>query len=108
MKVNIYGASDDLLEIEGDISEEYDVCDRMPKLYVYSDNELQFVIKISFVGCWLIQPILDEKSFDESNSLKCKNWKININMISKECIYSMGLSIDSGLDNLEITRRRKK
>ena len=110
MKVSIYGASDDLVEIEGDIEDEIDAAGRMPKLYIYSDHTLQFVVQIKYVGCWIVTPILDEKSFDEDNTNICQNWKINIDMVGGNEFnrYSMVLHIDSGNDVFEISKRRRK
>jgi len=109
MKVKIYGASDDLIEIEGDISEEFDCYNKSPKLYVYTqDNVLQFVISTKYDGCWNILPQLDIKTFDENNKNQCRNWIININMIGTNYSkHSMVLNIDSGKDDFFITRRRK-
>lgn len=110
MKVSIYGCSDDLVEIEGDITDEIDCYSKKPKLYVYSEDVLQFVIKTSFVGCWLIQPLLDEQTFEEEKPPKCKSWDISIDMVGKEHHnrYSMVLNINSGDDDFTITKRRKK
>lgn len=110
MKVVIYGASDDLVEIEGDISDEIDAAGRAPKLYVYSKGELQFSIQTKYDGCWLILPQLDPKSFDEDNQNICKNWDIKLNMVGSNeySRYSMVLNIDSKEDEFEITKRRKK
>lgn len=110
MKVTIYGASDDLVEIEGDISEEIDAIGRAPKLYIYSNDKLQFVVKIKYDGCWLIMPQLDAASFDEDDENLLKNWDISLNMVgaNEYSRYSMVLHIDSKSDNFEINKRRKK
>jgi len=113
MKITIYGASDDLIEIEGDIEDEIDCYGRSPKLYIYNENNiLEFCIKTSFKsGFWEVYPILDEKSFDcEANNRLSKDWKIDIQMggYHKHNNNSMILSIDSFGDSFTITKRRKK
>lgn len=109
MKVIIYGASDDLVELEGDISDEIDCYSKKPKLYVYYKDTLQFVIKTSYDGVWNITPMLDEKSFNCELQLRCKDWNISHVFGSKEyCRYSATLIIDSGDDVFEITKKRRK
>jgi len=109
MKVTIYGASDDLLEIEGDIEDELDIGGRMPKLYVYSNDKLQFVIQVKYEGCWNIIPQLDSKTFDEDNPPVCKDWEVSLQMggSTEYSRYSMVLNIDSKNDDFTITKRRK-
>lgn len=113
MKVIIYGASDDLIELEGDISDEIYCYAKKPKLYVYHKDNLQFVIKTSYDGVWNIMPMLDEKTFDVDTKieLKCKDWSITQMFGSKENKYakrSAILTIDSGDDVFEITKKRRK
>lgn len=109
MKVIIYGASDDLVELEGDISDEIYCYAKKPKLYVYYKDTLQFVIKTSYDGVWNITPMLDEKSFNSDLQLRCKDWNITHVFGSKEyCRYSSTLMIDSGDDVFEITKKRRK
>ena len=111
MKVIIYGASDDLVELEGDISDEIDCYTKKPKLYVYYKDTLQFVIKTSYDGVWNITPMLDEKTYYPEIDLKCRDWKITFLYNSKENKYakrSSILSIDSGDDVFEITKKRRK
>jgi len=77
----------------------------------YSDNKLEFTIKTSFkYGFWEIFPILDEKTFDSEKNLKSQNWKLDITIQGKEKHNknSMILTIDSGEDLFEITKRRRK
>lgn len=108
MKVIIYGASDDCIELEGDISDEIDCDSKKPKLYVYYKDILQFVIKVTFNGVWHITPMIDEKSFNCEVQLRCKDWNISHIFGSKEwCRYSETLIIDSGDDMFEIVKRRK-
>ena len=56
MSVVIYGASDDLIEIDGDIREEFDI-DRGGPLLAFSDGT---VVRIEWtrVGIWRIQPMV--------------------------------------------------
>ena len=115
MKVTIYGASDDLVEIKGDISNKIDCPGISPKLYFYNENGvLEFCVKTSFKhGFWKVYPVLDEKTFDENdiNSGRLsKNWKINVQMggFSNHDRNSMILEIDSYGDFFEIVKKRKK
>lgn len=109
MKVIIYGASDDLIELEGDISDEINCYSKKPKLYIYYKDTLQFVIKTSFDSVWHITPQIDDKTFNCELQLRCKDWTITSVFGSKEfCRYSETLMIDSGDDIFEITKKRKK
>lgn len=61
MTVYVYGASDDLIEIDGDLSEEFSYTPRTyshhdPKPYYlgFSDGTL---LKVTYDGDWNIQPI---------------------------------------------------
>ena len=109
MKVIIYGASDDLVELEGDIYDEIDCYSKKPKLYVYYKDTLQFVIKTSYDSVWHITPQIDDKTFNCELQLRCKDWNITHIFGSKEyCRYSETLMIDSGDDIFEITKKRRK
>jgi hypothetical protein len=110
MKVTIYGASDDLIEFEGDISDEHDCSGNAKKYYVYHEDELQFVFQIKYEGCWNILVQLDTKTFDEDKANKCKDWDIKLDMVGSNeySRYSMVLHIDSGEDKFEIAKRRRK
>jgi len=112
MRVVIYGASDDLIEIEGDISEEIDCYGRSPKLYIYSEERLEFCVKTSFKnGFWEVYPILDEKTFDGGkDNLKSSSWNLDITIQGheKHNQNSMVLTINSGDDRFEISKRRRK
>lgn len=108
MKVKIYGHSDDLVEIEGDISDEIDAYSKVPKLYVYYNDVLQFVIKISFTGTWNIRPELD-KEFCEDVVYAFDNWNIRFKLRDLSLKrYSNVIEIDSGDDIFEIKKKRKK
>jgi hypothetical protein len=111
MEVVVFGASDDLIEFEGDIRDEIDVnsSNTAKKFYVYCENELQFTFQVKFVGFWQIIPQLDIKTADEDNHNYCKNWDISLKFWdSNNCRYSTSLFINSHGDDLEITRKRKK
>lgn len=49
--ITIYGASDDLLEIEGDISEEFGCYDIEEGVVAVSDGTL---LSVRYDGCWRI------------------------------------------------------
>ena len=112
MKVQIYGASDDLIEIEGDIRKEIGVnTSTAKKFYVYCQNELQMTLQIKFsdAGYWQVIPQVDVKTWDEDNTNFVKNWDIILKMSDAErCRYSTTLVIDSHDDEIEITQKRKK
>lgn len=55
MSVTVYGASDDLIEIEGDIRAEFDI-DRGGKLFAFSDGTIIQIEWTSF-GVWRITPL---------------------------------------------------
>lgn len=52
----IYGASDDLIEIEGVISEEFNHYDESPALLAFSDGTL-LEIEYDDDGIWRIRPL---------------------------------------------------
>ena len=108
MTVTIYGASDDLIEFEGDISEEYDYNGTAKKYYVYHEKVLQFTIQVKFNGYWEIVAKLDKK-FDEDEELKCRDWSISTLMQGFGYFpeHTMVLEIDSYDDVFTITRKRK-
>lgn len=56
MPITVYGASDDLIEVEGDIREEFDI-DGGGKLFAFSDGT---VIQVEWtkVGIWRITPMI--------------------------------------------------
>lgn len=56
MSVTVYGASDDLIEVEGDISEEYNAWQADGKVLAFSDGT---VLRISYTreGIWRIVPL---------------------------------------------------
>ena len=58
--LKIYGASDDLVEIEGDISEEFNPSDAGdPSLLAFSDGTLlQIQYGAQSLGFWRIQPLV--------------------------------------------------
>ena len=107
MKVVVYGSSDDLIEFEGDISEEFNVGSQARKYYVYSKEQLQFTIQIKYTSSWEVVAKLD-KNFDEDENLHCSNWNITLEMTNpKYCRYSQVLYIDSGDDIFEIEKKRR-
>jgi len=113
MLVHIYGASDDLIEFEGDIRAEIDVNNTRvaKKFYVYCEDELQFTFQIKFTnsGYWQVIPQIDDKTFDEGNSNFCKDWDIQLKYFDSDfCRYSTTLTINSYGDNFEIARKRRK
>jgi hypothetical protein len=58
--LKIYGASDDLIEIEGDIREEFDPSDAdEPSLLAFSDGTLlQIQYGAGDLGFWRIHPVV--------------------------------------------------
>ena len=54
MSVTIFGASDDLIEVEGDVHEEFNVDSEEPTYIGCSDGTL---LKITYDGNWHIKPI---------------------------------------------------
>jgi hypothetical protein len=55
MSITVYGASDDLIEIEGGISEEFSVYDEDGMLLACSDGTVLGIVYDSD-GCWRITP----------------------------------------------------
>jgi hypothetical protein len=57
-KVTVYGASDDLIEVEGDIREEFnprsDDVEEGNAYLAFSDGT---VLKVKYDGCWRITPV---------------------------------------------------
>lgn len=49
--VTVYGASDDLLEVEGDITEEFGCYDIEAGILAFSDGTL---LGVQYDGCWRI------------------------------------------------------
>lgn len=56
MSITVYGASDDLIEVEGDITEEFDI-DHGGPIFVFSDGTV-IQIEFSKVGIWRITPMV--------------------------------------------------
>jgi hypothetical protein len=112
MIVAIYGASDDLIEIEGDISKEIDSnSSTAKKFYVYCKDELQFTFQVKFTnaGYWQVIPQMDDKTWEEDNENYCKYWDITLIFNDKSrCRYSSTLNIDSKDMDFEIERKRRK
>ena len=113
MRVQIYGASDDLIEIEGDIREEFAVNNTATarKFYVYCEGDLQMTFQIKFTdsGYWNVVPQIDIATWDEENKNYIKEWDIALKFNDQErCRYSTTLLIDSGNDVFEIERKRRK
>jgi len=112
MRVAIYGASDDLIEFEGDISKEIDSnSSTAKKFYVYCKNDLQFTFQVKFTnaGYWQIIPQMDDKTWEESNENYCKEWDITLVFNDENrCRHSTTLIIDSRNMNFEIERKRRK
>ena len=109
MVVTIYGASDDLVEIEGDIEDEIDALGRSPKLYIYCNDKLQFTVITSFKhGFWEIIPSLDYKTFNDVEEYKSSNWdiKTQIKGTNKVNRNSMVLTINSFDDKFIIKKKR--
>lgn len=60
MAVTIYGASDDLIEVEGDVTEEFNAIEfggEQPAYLAFSDGTL-LRIEYSDTGVWRITPIV--------------------------------------------------
>lgn len=55
MSITIYGASDDLIEIDGDISEEFTYADN--NLLAFSDGTI-LRIEYGYSGVWRISPVV--------------------------------------------------
>jgi hypothetical protein len=56
MPITVYGASDDLIEVEGDITEEFDIDGGGPLLAFSDGTVLQ--IEWTRVGIWRITPLI--------------------------------------------------
>lgn len=57
MSVTVYGASDDLIEIDGDIREEFDIDhDGAGRLFGFSDGTI-IQVEYTKVGIWRITPM---------------------------------------------------
>lgn len=56
MNVTVYGASDDLIEVEGDVSEEFTYDDDNDNYLVFSDGT---VLRVEYgsSGVWRISPV---------------------------------------------------
>lgn len=56
MTVTLCGASDDLVEVEGDVHEEFNPADDDPSTVAFSDGT---VLSIEYAddGCWRIHPL---------------------------------------------------
>ena len=58
MSVTVYGASDDLIEVDGDIREEFDIDhDGHGKLFAFSDGTI-IQVEWTKVGIWRITPMV--------------------------------------------------
>lgn len=57
MSVTVYGASDDLIEVEGDVYEEFSWLDSDPT-YLGFSNGLVLRIEYSDSGVWRISPVV--------------------------------------------------
>ncbi len=56
--ITIYGASDDLIEVEGDIDEEFNALgDEAPQLLAFSDGNVLRIV-YSGTGVWRISPVV--------------------------------------------------
>lgn len=57
--IKIYGGSDDLIEIEGDLTEEFNIGagDQQPKLLAFSDGTLLRIV-YGDEGIWRITPLV--------------------------------------------------
>lgn len=54
MSVTVYGASDDLIEVEGDIREEFHWNDCLPAYLRFSNG---VVLRVSYFDVWRIEPV---------------------------------------------------
>lgn len=65
MQTRIYGSSDDLIEVEGKIEEEFDHYSNKPALLVFSDGT---ILTMSYgkngMGIWQIMVIVEGDSFE--------------------------------------------
>jgi len=63
--IKIYGRSDDLIEIEGDILEEFNVCLTEEDYYRYLTLSNGIVIKVNYDndGLWRLHPIKINSSY---------------------------------------------
>ena len=76
--IEIYGCSDDLIEIEGDINEEFDVYNETPTYLLFSNG---MIIKVDYDGDWTfniikqgapgscvvkIEPFSQERSYSQT------------------------------------------
>lgn len=52
--ITVYGASDDLIEVEGAISEEFTAIGAMPRLLAFSDGT---VLRVTYGDVWRIAPV---------------------------------------------------
>jgi hypothetical protein len=106
MKTKIYGASDDLIEIEGAISEELDCYDEKLKL-VFSDGTVietkydhggQWRLKVLEVGSKLLRHVPavgDDQVHIEEHSEEVPN-------------YSDFIILDDGIEWMKIKNRKYK
>lgn len=62
MKINITGASDDLVEIDGDIVEEFSFCSGEKGLLAFSDGTLLQIWYDNDDGLWRINRLVDGDS----------------------------------------------
>lgn len=103
MKVQVYGHSDDLIEIDGGISNEFAHNGGTERLHVLSDGVLQFVIDVEYAGWWNVTPKFHD-NWDET-PIKASDWKIKLEMGNPQyCDYSMVLNINTKGDNIEIVK----
>lgn len=91
--LTLYGASDDLIEIDGDFREE--IADEKGELEIAG-----LIITIEFEGCWSIKVI----QMDEEVPVTAENIKLSI----AEGGYSMQLDMDIPDSDLAAIKARVK
>ena len=95
MEIKIYGASDDLVEICGDIEEEFDVYDEPCKLLI--NEKVRVDVEYENSGCWSIKMFQSEEDYAIPSF-----WDISLSQHPNG--YSALLTINSGDTDLKVTK----
>jgi hypothetical protein len=91
MSLTIYGASDDLVEVEGHFREEYSAIDVPCTLRLVGDEgEIAVTMEYGDNGCWHATVAMP----DEGAPLP---WPVSITA-AEECAYSVSVTVDCGED----------
>lgn len=91
MALTIYGASDDLIEVEGSIREEFNVYEGHAEIVVASsDGAMRVVLDYGDNGCWSA----GIRQIDEGARLP---WPVAFGR-PEHCAYSVAVTIDCPAD----------